>query len=66
MLIILHRAADARTMAPTIEGLAPKDFHYVSWGLATLTDVPEQPLLSLDQVPAVSSNLHAALLRVDW
>lgn len=44
-------AADARTMAPTIDGLAPKDFHYAGWGLAALTDDPAQLLLSLDEVP---------------
>ena len=44
-----RRAADQQTLAPSLDFLSPKDYHYLLWGLADVTDNGDA-LLSFDQV----------------
>lgn len=46
-----RRAADSGTLAPSKPYLSPKDYDYILWGLAAITDTGDD-LLSFDKVQA--------------
>ena len=45
-------------MAPTLDYLSPKDYHYLLWGLADITDSGHE-LLSFDKVPEAHQSFNA-------
>lgn len=46
------RSADAETLAPTVDFLSPKDYHYLLYGLSDLIEANDT-LLKFDEMPQV-------------
>lgn len=58
------RAADANTLAPSVDYYSPKDYHYCQWGLSNITDSGDD-LLSFDEVKLRKCQRFAAVLLKD-
>lgn len=48
----VYRSADAETLAPTVDFLSPKDYHYLLYGLSDLIEANDT-LLKFEDVPQV-------------
>ncbi len=56
--LLLCRSADAEVLAPSLDFLSPKDYHYLLYGLSNLIEANDT-LLTYDVVPEVQSGRNA-------